>query len=350
MACKQPVELFKRLSLDTALTCNVTEAAAGLLGHCECLFAAGCVLANKPLVGVAVTVQPAQQAVEQRHVGARPNGQVQFCIVAGGCAAWIDHDNLQGFGPRACRQHALVQHGMAPCGVRADQNQQACVIDVCIGHRHDIFTKCAFVSGDCGGHAQPRVGIDVRAAKVALHELVGDVVVLCEQLPRDIQGNCIGTMGCNDLLQSVCDFIQGARPCHGYVPRDCAQLRPQQASLQAECFAKRTAFDAETPEICRVCWVADDMCGLIAGRRACRQARRRASPGSQHTAADTAVGTGCADRSHGNQAACRPNSRFARGPASGLRACSCSRYQAASLMSPHSRTPVKRSPRSCKCR
>src|SRR5439155_15357299 len=53
--------------------------------------------------------------------------------------------------------------------------------------RSSDLSERAFVPGDRGSHAQARVGVDVRRTDEALHQLVGDVIVLGEQLPGQIK-------------------------------------------------------------------------------------------------------------------------------------------------------------------
>ena len=45
-----------------------------------------------------------------------------------------------------------------------------------------IGTEGALVCRHRRGHAQPRIGVDISAADKALHQLVGDVIILGQQL------------------------------------------------------------------------------------------------------------------------------------------------------------------------
>jgi hypothetical protein len=51
--------------------------------------------------------------------------------------------------------------------------------------RHRVGAEGALVAGDRRGHAEARVGVDVGRADEALHQLVGDVIVLGQQLAGD---------------------------------------------------------------------------------------------------------------------------------------------------------------------
>ena len=43
-------------------------------------------------------------------------------------------------------------------------------------------------------HAKPGIGVDIAAADEALHQLVGDVVVLGQELAGDIEGDSVRPM------------------------------------------------------------------------------------------------------------------------------------------------------------
>ena len=49
--------------------------------------------------------------------------------------------------------------------------------------------KARRVAGDRRRHAQPRIGVDIGRADKALHQLVGDVIILGEQLAGEIEGD-----------------------------------------------------------------------------------------------------------------------------------------------------------------
>ena len=91
--------------------------------------------------------------------------------------------------PRSAARHldALVQHRMAPGRVGADQHHEVGELQVLVALRHDVGAERAAMPGHRRGHAQPRVGVDVRRADEALRQLVGDVVVLGQQLPGQIE-------------------------------------------------------------------------------------------------------------------------------------------------------------------
>jgi len=111
-----------------------------------------------------------QQRVEQGDVTVEGNREME--IGAFGCfgTAWINHDQFRS-ALAACLFDALPDHRMAPSGVRPDQQDQ-------IRCFHNIFAKGTNMGGNRAGHAQAAVGIDIGAADEALHQLVGDIIIL----------------------------------------------------------------------------------------------------------------------------------------------------------------------------
>ena len=83
---------------------------------------------------------------------------------------------------------------MAPGEVRADQHDEIGLLEILVAAGHRVGAERALVAGDRRGHAQPRVGVDVGRADEALHQLVGDVVVLGQQLAGDVEGDAVGAV------------------------------------------------------------------------------------------------------------------------------------------------------------
>ena len=142
---------------------------------------------DEGLVGGAFGGQISQQPVEQPHVAAGFQRQVQVGQLAGGGAARIEHHDAQFRARFLGLDDALKQRRMAPGRVRADQHDRIGQLEVFITTRHNVFAEGALVAGHGGRHAQARIGVDVGAADVALHELVRDVVILGQDLARDVQ-------------------------------------------------------------------------------------------------------------------------------------------------------------------
>ena len=65
---------------------------------------------------------------------------------------------------------------------------------ILIGAGHRVGAEGALVPRHGRGHAEPGIGVDVGRADEALHQLVGDVVILGQQLARDVEGNGLAAM------------------------------------------------------------------------------------------------------------------------------------------------------------
>ena len=92
---------------------------------------------------------------------------------------------------------------MTPSGVRPDQDEKIGVIEVLVGARDGIGAKGADVAGNRGGHAQTRIRVHVRRADETFHQLVGDVIVLGQELAGEIEGKRIGPVPLADALEAV---------------------------------------------------------------------------------------------------------------------------------------------------
>ncbi len=158
------------------------------------------------LVRGTTTLQIVQQSVEQRHVRSGAHRQMQVGAFAGGCATRIDDYQFQ-LGSLLSGQHdALEEYGVAPGGIRSDQHNQIRQFQILVTARDQIPAKGPLVTGYRGRHAEPRVGVYVGAADEALHQLVGDVVVLRQQLSGDVQGHRVWTVFADYLREPVSDM------------------------------------------------------------------------------------------------------------------------------------------------
>lgn len=238
-------------------------------------------------------MQPGKEATEQDAVRTGPQGQVQIGGLAGGGGPGVHHHHPQ-VGIVLLRGHdAPVKHRMAPRGVGAHQHDEFRLLEVLVTAGHGVAAEGPAVAGHRGGHAQPRVGVDVGGAHEALHELVGDVVVLGEQLPRDVEGHGIGAMGINDAPETIRHGIEGAFPGH----RDARHLRRIQAPVVPHGLGEGRSFGAQPAAIGGMVRVAPDL------------PARRAIAGHQQATADAAVRAGGAYVGHGPWAVRRPSGR-----------------------------------------
>ncbi len=196
-------------------------------------------------------------------------------------AAGIDH-HQPGAAPRPRLFDALPDHRVAPGGVRSDQQDQVRRVEIVVAARHDIFPERTIVCGDGAGHAQARIGIDVAAADEAFHQLVGDVIVLGQQLARDIESDAVRPVLGDAIAHPARDQIQRVVPT-------CLQLpdhRMQQAAFKADRLAQMRALRTQLAEIGRMLLITFDP--HIA----------RAGDGGGDPAPDTAIGAGGADFLH----------------------------------------------------
>ena len=171
---------------------------------------------------------------------------------------------------------ALIEHRMAPGGVAADQNDEIGSFDIVVAAGHDVLAEGADMAGDRRRHAQPRIGVDIGAADEALHQLVGDVVILGQELAGDVERHRVGPMIGHGLGEAGRDAIERLVPaCIA-----AADLRIQQSSIGSERVAERRALRAEPAVIGGMVRVAGD-----------RAVGRDAQP-----AADAAIGARGADQ------------------------------------------------------
>ena len=132
-------------------------------------------------------------------------------------------------------QHALEQHRMAPGGVGADQHDQVGLVEILVQPRHRVGAEGAAMAGDRRRHAEPRIGVDIRRADEALHQLVGDVIVLGEQLAREIERDRVRPVALDDAREALRDLIERRVPAgaHERAADQPAQHRMQQARRRA---------------------------------------------------------------------------------------------------------------------
>ena len=110
---------------------------------------------------------------------------------------------------------------MAPRRVGADQHQQIGLVEIFVAARHGVGAEGAAMAGDRGRHAQPRIGIDIGAADESLHQLVGDVIVLGQQLAGQIECDRARTVARDDVRRAMRDMVERVGPGHPLHARPC---------------------------------------------------------------------------------------------------------------------------------
>ena len=155
-----------------------------------------------------------QHGVEQRHVGAGQDRQVQVGFRCGIGAARVDHDQFE-FGIVFTRRlDAAKQDGMGVGGIRPGDENHPRVVDVFITAGRRIGAQGRLVAGHRGRHAQARIGVDVVGADQPLGQLVEDVVVLGGELAGDIEAHRIRPVFANDGGECVCRMVERRVPAH----------------------------------------------------------------------------------------------------------------------------------------
>ena len=226
----------------------------------------------------AVLGQPHQQARPQHAVAAGLQRQLQVDALAGGGAARVDVDDAHA-ALAACGLDALVEDRMAPGRIGARQHHQVGQLQVVVALRHHVGAEGAAVAGDRGGHAQPRIGVDVRRADEALGQLVGDVIVLRQQLAREVEGDRLGPVRGPHRGQAPGDLVERVGPAGAGAIDD----RVQQPRFQPQRLAERRALGAQPAGVGRMLGIAADGGAALAVGR------------GQHPAADAAIGARGAD-------------------------------------------------------
>ena len=171
---------------------------------------------------------------------------------------------------------ALVDDRMAPGEVGAGQDDEIGKLEVLVSTGNGIGTESAAMAGDRGGHAQARIGVDIGRADEALHQLVGDVVVLRQQLAGNVEGHRIGAMLGDRFGKAGGDKVKRLVP----VGAASVDLRIKNTSVEVDGFGKRRALGTQASEVGGMIRIALDAdCAVII------------DPGDD-AAADAAVGTG----------------------------------------------------------
>lgn len=191
------------------------------------------VLADEARIGEPFPEQNVQHRVEQHQVGAGQDRQMQVGHRGGVGAARVDHDDLH-LGIGCARLFNAAEHDRVRIGGVAAGHQQAVgFVDVGVAGRRCIGAQRLLVAGHGGGHAQARVGVDVVGADQPLGELVEYVIVLGEQLARDVERHRIRAVLADDAGKARGRVVERLLPRNATarcVARD-AQFREQCAGF-----------------------------------------------------------------------------------------------------------------------
>ena len=141
---------------------------------------------------------------------------------------------------------ALIEHRMAPGEIGADEHDEVGEFQILVAAGHRVGAEGALVPGDRGGHAQARIGVDIGRADEALHQLVGDVVVLGEQLARDVEGDRVWAVRADRLVELAGDEVERRVPI-----RPCARARRGYSSRSSRSIVSASAapFEHRRPKL-----------------------------------------------------------------------------------------------------
>ena len=171
---------------------------------------------NRPVAALP-RLDSVQQADKQPGITARRQGQMQVGNLAGRGAPRVDHHHLHRRVIRPRLHQSLIKHRVGPGGVRADQHHQVGLLKILVAARDNILPEGALVAHHRRGHAEPGVGVDVRRADKAFHQLVGGVVILGQQLAGGIERHRLGAVGVDDRPQAGAGGVQRLLPAHRLV-------------------------------------------------------------------------------------------------------------------------------------
>ena len=233
---------------------------------------------DKLAVGISMLFEVNQQAVEQDAIGPRARGQMPVRDIAGGGTSRVDDHNAQGGIVLFCLGHALKQYWMTPGGVRTHQHDELCLFQVGIAARHAVGAEGALVAGYRRRHAKARIGVDIGAAEVTLHQFVGDVIILRQQLAGDIKRHRVRPVFTQHPRVTLRHGVQRLLPG----PPFTAYLRIQQTPIEIQGIRQRRALGTQPPVIGRMLRVALD------------RHRTAGIDFRQHATTDAAIGTGSA--------------------------------------------------------
>ena len=104
-------------------------------------------------------------------------------------------------------------------GVGADDKNRACMVHIVVAGGGRIHAQRLLVASHRAAHAQTRIAVDVVGADQAFGQFVEDVVVLGQQLARDVETHRIGAVFGDDLAEFVGGQVQRGVPtealrCH----------------------------------------------------------------------------------------------------------------------------------------
>ena len=247
---EEGLDVARREAGDAGDLGRIGEGGGGREGLVE----AGGVIGDEGGVAPSRALEHVQQAGEERHVRSRREAEMKIGEVVGGGAAGVDVDHLHGGARGLGGGDALVEDRVAPGEVGADQHHQIGLFEILVGAGHGVGAEGALVAGDRGGHAQARIRVDVGRADEALHQLVGDVIVLGQDLTRHVERHTVGAVIADRGGEGVGDPVERLVPGGEHA----ADLRMRQAAVGNQRLGERRPLHAEPAVIGGMIGIAGD--------------------------------------------------------------------------------------------
>ena len=138
------------------------------------------VIFNIGVIDQIMLQQITTQAVKQPDIRSRTHGQMQIGLFRGHGFTRINHYHfhIRATCPRLL--NATENDRMCPGRIRTGDHQQIGQFQIFITPRHHVFTKSPTVRHDGGRHTKTGIGINVRSADEAFHQLIGDIIIFGE--------------------------------------------------------------------------------------------------------------------------------------------------------------------------
>ncbi len=103
---------------------------------------------------------------------------------------------------------------MGPGRVVAGEDGEVRQLEVLIASGDQVLAEGLLVGGHGGRHAEARVGVDIGRADEALHQLVGGVIVLGEQLARYVERHRVRPVAGDDIAEPTRDLAHRLIPAN----------------------------------------------------------------------------------------------------------------------------------------
>jgi hypothetical protein len=208
---KQLKEAGNLVEIEPARTGGRRRVAGDLAGARKRIGKAARIFRDIAVVESARIGEIGKQPAKKRGIHSGCDRQEQIRCVRRCSAPRIDND--QSGATLVFRgNHPLIEYRMAPRRVGADEHDQIGLVEIPVNAGHHVGAEGAAMTGNGRGHAQPRIAVDVGRAEKAFHQLVGDIVILGEQLAGKIARNRVRPVAIDDRAQSVCDLCQCGVP------------------------------------------------------------------------------------------------------------------------------------------